>query len=325
MRPRPDDRVTIVVDDGLRTFEFGIAVELFALERPELPRWYDTVVASVADGPVRATGGVEVAAAARLEEVADAGTLVVPGWPTDDRPLPPIVRDALRSCVARGGRVVGICSGTFALAAAGLLDGRRATTHWSYADMLATRHPRVDVDVDALYVDEHEVLTSAGSAAGIDAGLHLVREDWGAEVAAVVARRLVMAPHRDGGQRQFAVRPAHGRGGADRWLATLQEWVVDNLDQPLSVGVLAERAAMSPRTLRRRFAVELGESPSAWLTRQRVERALELLAGSDLPVDRVAHRVGFGSAAALRHHVRGRLGTTPTAYRRRFSPSQARA
>lgn len=317
MRARPDDRVTILAYDDLRTFEFGIAVELFCLERPELPRWYEATVAAVQPGPLRATGGFSITAARGLDAVAEAGTVVVPGWPDLRGPLRADVAAALRACVERGGRVLGICSGTFALAQAGLLDGCRATTHWTYAEALARQHPRVEVDADALYVDEGAVLTSAGSAAGIDAGLHLIREDWGADVAAVVARRMVMAPHREGGQAQFVALPARRR--ADGWVAELQEWVRSDLRRPLTVADLAAHVAVSPRTLSRRFTDQVGESPGEWVVRQRVARAQELLAGTDLPVEQVALDVGFRTAAALRHHVRAQLGTTPTGYRRRFA------
>lgn len=321
MRPRPNDRVAILAYDGLRTFEFGIAVELFALARPELDRWYSTVVAAVTPGPLRATGGVTVEAAVGLDAVAGAGTVVIPGWPDLDGPVDPEVAAALSSCVARGGRVLGICSGAFALAQTGLLDGRTATTHWSYAASLAQRHPRVHVDADALYVDQESVLTSAGSAAGIDAGLHLIREDWGADVAATVARRMVMAPHRDGGQAQY-VAPArpHDTTG---WLADLLLWALERLHDPLGVDDLAGRVAVSPRTLNRRFAEQVGTSPGRWLTRQRVLRAQELLTTTDVSVDRVAAEVGLGSAGSLRHHFRQQLGTSPTAYRRRFHAAGA--
>lgn len=317
MRARPDDRVAILAYDDLRTFEFGIAVELFALRRPELDRWYDAVVAAVEPGPLRATGGISVQAEAGLDAVAGAGTVVVPGWPDLHGPLDPGVRDALQACVQRGGRVLGICSGTFALAQAGLLDGRTATTHWTYADELARRHPRVRVDADALYVDEGAVLTSAGSAAGIDAGLHLIRADWGPAVAAIVARRMVMAPHRDGGQAQYAgPEPAVPDEG---WLADLQAWTLDRLHEPLTLDDLAERMAVSVRTLSRRFDSHLGVPPGRWLIQQRLLRAQELLATTDVTVERVARLVGLGSAGALRHHFREQLGTTPTAYRRRFA------
>ncbi|AXV06346.1 Transcriptional regulator, AraC family [Euzebya pacifica] len=315
MRDRPNDRLAILAYDHLKTFEFGIAVELFALDRPEVGCFYDVTVAAVTPGPLQATGGFVVTAEHGLDDARGAGTLVVPGWPMDNGPLADPVRQLLRDTVAAGGRVVGICSGTWAVAAAGLLDGRRATTHWLFAEGLARRFPRVQVDPDVLFVDEGDVLTSAGSAAGIDAGLHLIRHDWGGHVAATIARRMVMPPHRDGGQAQYVSPPPRQ---AEDWLAGLQDWVVGNLDRPLALTDLAGRVGVSPRTLTRRFEQSLGTSPGRWLVQQRLARAQELLLVDDASVEQVARSVGFGAAVTLRHHFRRQLGTTPTAYRSRF-------
>ncbi|WP_108665763.1 helix-turn-helix domain-containing protein [Euzebya rosea] len=315
MRDRPNDRLAILAYDHLKTFEFGIAVELFALDRPEVGRFYDVTVVAADPGPLRATGGFAVTADHGLDDARGVGTLVVPGWPMDDRPLDVAVHGLLHDTVASGGRVVGICSGAYALAAAGLLDGRRATTHWLFAEDLARRFPRVRVDPDVLYVDEDDVLTSAGSAAGIDAGLHLIRHDWGGQVAATIARRMVMPPHRDGGQAQYVSAPPPV---AEDWLAGLQDWVVGNLDRPLSLADLADRVDVSPRTLTRRFERSLGTSPGRWVVQQRLARAQELLLADDASVEQVARAVGFGAAVTLRHHFRRHLRTTPTAYRARF-------
>lgn len=317
MIDRPNDRLAILAYDHLKTFEFGIAVELFALDRPEVTPFYDTQVVAAHPGPLHATGGFTVLPTAPLDAATGAGTIVVPGWPMDasDADGPAIA--LLKATVAAGGRVVGICSGTFLLADAGLLDGRRATTHWLFADELARRHPTVEVDPDVLYVDEGAVLTSAGSAAGIDAGLHLIRHDWGAEVAATIARRMVMPPHRDGGQAQY-VSPPQGPP-ADDWLGRLQDWVVANLDRPLTLADLADQVGVSPRTLTRRFERSLGTSPGHWVVQRRLARAQELLVSGDASIEQIARAVGFGAAVTLRHHFRRQLRTTPTAYRARFA------
>ncbi len=317
MRDRPNDRLAILAYDHLKTFEFGLAVELFALDRPEVGPFYEVQVVAAEPGPLHATGGFTLRADAGLDAAEGAGTVVVPGWPMEPGPADAPVADLLRRTVEDGGRVLGICSGTFAVAAAGLLDGRRATTHWLFADELARRFPQVQVDPDVLYVDEEAVLTSAGSAAGIDAGLHLIRHDWGGEVAATIARRMVMPPHRDGGQAQYVSPPAGPP--ADDWLAGLQDWVVANLDRPLALADLADHVGVSPRTLTRRFERSLGTSPGQWVVQRRLARAQELLVGGDASVEQVARAVGFGAAVTLRHHFRRHLRTTPTAYRARFA------
>jgi len=217
----------------------------------------------------------------------------------------------------RGARLVSICSGVFVLAATGLLDGKRATTHWRYVDRLRTRFPKIHVEPDVLYVDEGSILTSAGSAAGLDLCLHIVRRDFGAEVANTVARRLVMPPHRDGGQAQYI--PDSFRKDAKGGLAPLLQWAQARLDQPLSIEAMAKKAALSPRTLARRFQQEAGTTPHRWMTDQRLlgaQRRLETTKGS---IDEIAEAVGFGTATTLRQHFQRAFGTTPTAYRRRFS------
>ncbi|MEL6983966.1 MAG: helix-turn-helix domain-containing protein, partial [Actinomycetota bacterium] len=230
---------------------------------------------------------------------------------------------ALRSAEGRGVRLVSICSGVFLLAATGLLDGRRAATHWRYADRLQARYPAVEVDADVLYVDAGSIITSAGSAAGLDACMHLVRRDHGPAVAGLVARRLVVPPHRDGGQAQFVSRPHRPPGAAsgdDAPVARAMAWATERLDQPLTVDDLARAVALSPRTFTRRFTEEVGTSPYRWLIGQRIDLARELLEGTDESVDQVATAAGFGAAATLRHHFNREVGTTPTAYRRSFAP-----
>lgn len=318
MRPPNRRTVAALAYDGLCTFELGIAVEIFGLPRPELDvEWYDFAVCSFDRGPLRATGGIRVHAAAGPGTLRRAGTVVIPGWRNvDELPAEPLLR-ALRAAYARGARLVTICSGVFVLAAAGLLDGKRATTHWRYVERLRSRYPRVQVEPDVLYVEDGRILTSAGSAAGIDLCLHVVRLDFGAEIANRVARRLIVPPHRDGGQSQYIpepVRKASGRG-----LAPVLEWAARTLAQPLTVEDLALRARMSARTFARRFRAETGTTPHRWLVHQRLLAAQRRLESSSESIDEIAAATGFDSAATLRLHFRRSLGTTPTAYRRRFS------
>jgi AraC family transcriptional activator FtrA len=310
--------VVALAYDRLCTFEFGCVVELFALERPELGvDWYDFKVCAVEPGPIRAAGGITVQAPYEPELLALADTIVIPGWRDADEPPPPALLDAIRAAHARGARLCSICSGVFVLAAAGVLDGLRATTHWRYTERLARRHPRVMVQPDDLYVDQGQVITSAGSAAGIDMLLHLVRRDHGARVGNLVAQRLVVAPHREGGQAQFLPRPmAHGEQGR---LSRLMDWLRANPAQPHTVKSMAERAAMSARTLQRQFQDATGMGPVEWLTRERVAIAKDLLEGADVPLAQVAERAGFGSEESLRHHFRRLASTSPGAYRRRFA------
>jgi AraC family transcriptional regulator, transcriptional activator FtrA len=310
--------VVALAYDGLCTFEFGCVVELFALPRPELTvPWYEFSVCAAERGPLRAAGGIEVRVAHGLKALEQADTIVIPGWRAPDEPPPAALLTRLRAAFARGARLCSICSGVFVLAAAGLLDGRRATTHWRYVEGLRARYPQIRVEANALYVDEGRLLTSAGSAAGLDMLLHLVRRDHGAKIANQVAQRLVIAPHREGDQAQFVPRPVatdeRGR------LARLLDFVRAHLGEPHTLASLATRASMSTRTLQRQFAQATGQAPHAWLIGERIERAKELLEGTRLPTARVAARVGMGSAESLRHHFRERVGTTQLQYRRRFA------
>jgi len=316
-------RVVALAYDGLCTFEFGCVVELFALPRPELGvPWYEFAVCAAARGPLRAAGGLTVQVPHGLKALERADTIVIPGWRDLDVPPPPTLLAQLRAAHARGARLCSICSGVFLLAATGLLDGRRATTHWRYLERLRARYPRIEVETNALYVDEGQLLTSAGSAAGLDLLLHLVRRDHGARVANHVAQRLVMAPHREGGQAQFVPRPLapEGRGR----LARLLDYIRAHLAEAHTLASLAARAAMSTRTLQREFVAATGQSPQEWLIGERLARARELLEGSRLSTQSVAARVGMGSAESLRHHFRQRLGTTPARYRARFTHRGAR-
>jgi AraC family transcriptional activator FtrA len=312
--------VVAVVYDELCTFEFGCAVEVFGLPRPEMgDAWYRFAVAAADSGPLRATGGIRVVADGGLDLLPKAGTVIIPGWRGVDVPVPDRLTAALREAHAAGARVLSLCSGAFVLAASGLLDGKRATTHWRYAETLRRRYPDVRFVPDVLYVDEGSVLTAAGSAAGLDLCLHLVRRDWGPEIANRVARRLVLPAHRQGGQVQYVERPVPRERAAGSRLGPLLDRVRASLDEDWPVRRLAAEAASSPRALHRHFLDMLGKSPGVWLTAERIERARELLEGSRLPIEEIAAACGFGSAATLRHHFRGLLGTGPSAYRANFS------
>ena len=311
-------RVVAVAYDGLCTFEFGCTVELFALPRPELSvPWYEFAVCAAQRGPLRAAGGLEVRVPHGLKLLDDADTIVIPGWHSTEVAPPAALLAKLRRAYERGARLCSICSGVFVLAAAGLLDGRRATTHWRYVEQLRERYPAVRVEPNSLYVEDGRILSSAGSAAGLDMLLHLVRRDYGPKIANQVARRLVIAPHREGGQAQFVPRPVatdeRGR------LARLIDFIRAHLAEAHTVRTLAARAAVSPRTLQREFVAATGRSPYEWLVGERIERAKELLETTRLPAQGVALRVGMGSAESLRHHFRQRVGTTPARYRQRFS------
>ena len=309
--------VVALAYDRLCTFEFGCTVELFALERPELDvDWYEFAVCAIEQGPIRAAGGITVQAPYAPELLALADTIIIPGWRDADELPPPQLLDWLRAAHARGARLCSICSGVFVLAAAGLLDGQRATTHWRYAERLAQRYPLIDVQPDHLYVDNGQIITAAGSAAGLDMLLHLVRRDHGAKVGNLVAQRLVVAPHREGGQAQFLPRPmAQGEQGR---LSKLLDWLRSHPAQPHTVASMAERAAMSPRTLQRQFQQATGFGPVEWLIRERVAIVKEMLEDPDVPLTQIAERAGFGSEESLRHHFRRLAATTPGAYRKRF-------
>jgi transcriptional regulator GlxA family with amidase domain len=318
--------VAFVVLDRFPSFEFGVVCEVFGTDRrgDGLPA-YDFAVVAGEDGPLHSEHGLTLAAAYGMERLAEADLVVVSAIDEQlregvPREFPaPLLRE-LRGAVARGAQVLSVCTGAFVLAAAGLLDGRRCTTHWRYAADLARYCPAATVDPDVLYVDAHPVVTSAGSAAGIDACLYVVRKEQGAKVANQIARRMVVAPHRDGGQAQFVDRPLPAEP-ADT-LAEVTGWLERHLDQQVTVAELASLAHMSPRTFARRFVQETGTTPLRWLTGQRILLAQRLLEDTDETVDLVAERAGFGNAMALRHHFRAWRGTTPAAYRGAFRASE---
>lgn len=314
----PDHLVVALVYDRLCTFEFGCVTEVFALERPELGvDWYRFAVCAVERGPIRAAGGITLAAPHTLALLDRAQTIVVPGWRDAAELPPPALLKKLHAAWRRGARLCSICSGVFVLAAAGVLDGKTVTTHWRYAQQLQQRYPQLRVKPDALYVDEGEVITSAGSAAGLDMLLHLVRRDYGPAVANRVAQRLVVPPHRDGGQAQFVPRPMPPDTGGR--LAKLMDWMRANAAQTHTLASLAERAAMSPRTLQRQFREATGQAPVEWLIRERVAIARELLeASGEMPIAQVAQLAGFGSEESLRRHFRRIALTSPAQYRRKF-------
>lgn len=313
--------VAALVAPRANPFELAVACEVFGLDRSHLSDpWYDfAVVGACAGSQIQTTGGMVVSTAYGLDTLARADTIVVTPWEDaeDDGIVPTEVLDALRGAAERGTRLVSFCTGAFVLAAAGLLDGRPVTTHWRHAADLARRCPNASVDPGVLYVDDGQVLTSAGTAASIDLALHIVRCDHGADVANAVARAMVVPPHRDGGQAQYVEMPVEASSGPDPLRATM-EWTLDHLDEDLTVDVLAARAHMSPRTFARRFRATTGVTPHQWLLRQRVLHAQRLLETTDQPVERVAHASGFGSAGALRLHFQRTLGTSPQAYRRTF-------
>ena len=304
-------RVVTVLSPGVNAFDLAVACEVFGLRRPELGvEWYDHRLAGVVR-PVVVNGGFTLDPPFGLEAIEDADTVIVPACPHEP---PTTMIEALRAAYERGARMVSFCGGAFALAAAGILEGRRATTHWMDIDDLARRFPKVRVETDVLYVDEGQVLTSAGTASGIDLALHIVRLDYGPEVANKVARRMVTAPHREGGQSQFAFTPVPVSGFGDA-IGAVMDWMFEHVDEPTTVDQLARLAAMSPRHFARRFVEATGTTPVRWLTHQRILRAQDLLAATSLPVDVIASRVGFGTAANLRQHFRRETSTTPAAYR----------
>ncbi|WP_274558876.1 helix-turn-helix domain-containing protein [Streptomyces spiramyceticus] len=306
--------VAVLLFSGGPIFESSIPLSVFGIDRQDagVPR-YRLLVCAGEDGPLRTTGGLELTAPYGLEAMSRAGTVVVPAWRSITSP-PPEALDALRRAHEEGARIVGLCTGAFVLAAAGLLDGRPATTHWMYAPTLAKRYPSVHVDPRELFVDDGDVLTSAGTAAGIDLCLHIVRTDHGTEAAGALARRLVVPPRRSGGQERYLDRSLPEEIGADP-LAEVVAWALEHLHEQFDVETLAARAYMSRRTFDRRFRSLTGSAPLQWLITQRVLQAQRLLETSDYSVDEVAGRCGFRSPVALRGHFRRQLGSSPAAYR----------
>ncbi len=311
--------VVALAYDGLCTFEFGIAYEVFGLSRPEMGEgWYRFSVAGIEPGPLRAAGGLTVAVDQGLELLVEADLIIAPGWRAIDAPVPEPLTSALRAAHERGARVMSLCSGVAVLAASGLLAGRRATTHWRYVASIAERYPDIALDADVLYMDQGNILTAAGSAAGIDLCLHVVRGDFGPDAANSVARRLVVPPHREGGQAQFIAAPVPEEREGIR-LGPLIEWMRGRLSEDQPISLLAVKAGMSMRTFQRRFEAATGDSVGEWLLKERLRHARDLLEKElAVSLDDIALASGFGTLATMRHHFRRRLGTSPSAYRKSF-------
>ena len=316
--------VAILAYDGMSGFESGLAAEIFGMtelserfsagiERP----WYSVKLCSETT-ELRLLGGATVRTSYGLADLADADTVVIPSVGNVHAPASPGLVDAIKAADARGARLVSICSGAFALAAAGVLDGRTATTHWLYTNLLREAYPDIDIDPAPLYVDTGRVLTSAGCAAGLDLCLHIVRSDKGVRVANDVARRLVISPHRGGGQAQYIETPVPEPAGDGR-IASGMAWAVENLDRPISLDEMAAQSTMSRRSYLRQFAKATGTTPIKWLTEQRIQASLALLESSEFSVEQIAARVGFESPATYRHHFVRQMHTTPSDYRSAFS------
>ena len=317
-------RIAVLALDGVVAFDLGACTQIFQSARDDAERRHYVVrVATPGGEPVRTSAGFTVQPDQGLEILTGAHTVLVPGTytgsPLFDGTLHPEVGEALRQVLVEGRRLMSTCTGAFALAAAGVLDGRPATTHWAHADRFRELYPKVRLDPGVLFVDDGDVLTSAGVAAGIDLCLHVVRRDHGAEVANRVARRCVVPPWRDGGQSQYIERPIPSP--ADTTTEPTRRWMIENLGDRLDLPGMAGHARMSVRTFTRRFREETGLSPGTWLTGQRIEQARHLLETTELPVDQVARVAGFGTAASLRQHLQVALGVSPQAYRRTFRGS----
>lgn len=315
-------KVAVLLFPGIHLFEFGVACEAFGYDRSDegLPV-YDFLVASADAQPVPTYNGFSISTGTRFAEVLDADLVIVTAGA--EQAVPSAVTDTLVAAYQRGAAVVGLCSGAFALGAAGLLDGRRCTTHWRHAAALAERFPAAEVDPNVLYVCDGRVYTSAGTAAGLDLCLHLIRQEHGAEVANAVARRMVVPPQRAGGQAQYIETPMPTPASAG--LAALMDDLLGRLDEPHSVNSMARQLNMSPRTFARRFTEATGTTPHAWLLRQRVLFARRQLESSTDPIDVIARRSGFGTGALLRHHFQRHTGVAPTAYRKAFCPVEQQA
>jgi AraC family transcriptional activator FtrA len=306
--------VAILAYENLSLFEFGCAVGLFAPVRPELQvEWYRSAVCAAESGALKALGGVRIEVAHGLELLDEADIVVIPGWRNPEECPPQLLLDKLRAAHRRGARLASICSGAFVLAWAGLLDGRVATTHWRLTDLLASKFPQIEVHADVLYVDNGQIMTSAGSATGMDMMLHMVRKDYGIRVANLVAQRMVLAPWRDADRSQIVTRAIPV--GEPTRLARLMEWVRDNLSQEHSLHSLAERALLSQRTLQRQFLEATGLSPIDWVIRERVAYAKELLETTDRSLQWICEQAGFGSQESFRRHFRALAQSSPAAYR----------
>lgn len=314
----PQRTVSVLAYDEMTAFETSIVIEVFGLTWPDIDEpWYELKICTETPDPVRVIGGATLSTPYGLDEFAAADTVVVPSVKDPAEVISPQLIEALQRAHRSGARIVSICSGAFALAAAGLLDGRRATTHWRYADQLRERYPAILVDPEPLYTDEGDVLTSAGCAAGLDLALHLVRKDLGAAVANAVARRLVIQPYRSGGQAQYIESPMPP-DPVDAPVARSLGWALEHLAEPIGVPDLAREAGLSPRTYLRHFTRETGTTPAKWLIAQRIQAALAMLETGDAPVEEIALAAGFATPVTFRHHFARSVKTSPSAYRKTF-------
>lgn len=310
-------RVAILSYDQLALFELGCAVELFALSRPEFENWYKTDVVTFDDQPLNATGGIQVISK-RIKSFAAYDMLVIPSWPTGESSVPELLSRAIRQFSEKGGRLISFCSGAFLLAEMGLLNGRKATTHWRYAELFKKRYPHVQYSDDVLYVCDQLVGCSAGSSSAIDLGLEVIRQDFGHSIANTVARRLILAAHRDGGQSQFVETPMLQHN--NHFAATL-DWAIERLGESMSINSLAQRACMSRRTFDRKFRSVMNLSPKEWLSQQRLFLAKQLLENSEQTIERVAQDSGFKTSLNLRNSFRDQFNISPSQYRRQFGVS----
>ncbi len=310
--------VVALIYNQLCTFEFGCTVEVFALKRPELGvTWYEFATYPVDEGQITAAGGITIVPSPGEALLEKADTIIVPGWRGVDAPVPPLLITQLQAAHARGARICSICTGAFVLAAAGLLEGKRVTTHWRYTDLLASMYPQLSIEPNELYVDQGQIVTAAGSAAGLDMMLHLVRNDHGARVANMVAQRMVIPPHREGGQSQYASRQLVS--SSDGPISKVMDWIRSDLQRQRSIREMAEHAAISTRTLHRSFMDSTGLSPYDWLLGERIAYAKELLESSNMRLTEVVEVAGFGSEESLRRHFRNLVGISPSRYRKQFT------
>jgi AraC family transcriptional regulator, transcriptional activator FtrA len=317
--------IAVIAYDAVNLFQLGVATEIFGVERPELPvSWYRFRLCATEPGLVRSSTGLLLSVPYSLEDLAEADTIIVPSSPRyRTTTAPGDLLDALRVAYKRRARVISFCTGAFLLAQAGLLDGRQATTHWAWATELAERYPTIQVDPHVLYVADHPIFTAAGTAAAIDLSLYIVRQDYGAEIATSIARRMVVPLHREGGQAQYIETPLPEPDESDPFGATLA-WIATHLDSEVSMEQLASRAAMSRRTFARRFSATLGTTPYRWILQQRIVQAQRLLETTSTPIEQIATCCGFTSAATLRLHFQQLLHVSPQNYRQAFQQERGK-
>ena len=314
-------RVAILAYPDLCAFEFGCATELFALKRPDLSNWYQTDIIGINSGPFKATGGVQLMAEKTLikqDDFKPYDWLIIPGWSGVNEKVPDILVHALRNYYKRRGKIVSFCSGAFVLGATGLLDGKTATTHWAYEDAFRKQFPLVCFQENVLYTEDEGLYTSAGSAAALDLGLHIIRQDFGTSIANQVAKRLVISPHREGGQAQYAAKK---KPAGNQLLNESLQWASNNLHKNISVNQMADKACLTRRSFDRHFRATMGMSPKEWLIRQRINLAQDYLESTRVSMEQIADKSGFGSAMNLRHHFSKILGISPSYYRRQFTDS----